>query len=80
MPKLPIVSGKELVKALQKIGFVILSQRGSHVKLIRQTPNKRQIVIVPMHKTIKAGTLRNGILKPIGLSVVELAMLITKKN
>jgi len=80
MPKLPVVSGKEVVKALQKIGFVIQSQRGSHLKLIRQSRSKRQIVIIPMHKSIKSGTLRNGILKPIGLSVEDLVKLLTKKN
>ena len=32
-PALPFVSGSEVVKALQLIGFVQVSQRGSHVKL-----------------------------------------------
>jgi len=33
MPKLPIVSGKETVKALSKIGFSVIKQEGSHIKL-----------------------------------------------
>lgn len=67
MPKLPVVSGKKVVKTLTKIGFKIVSRRGSHIKLKRD----KQTVIVPNHKTIKRGTLRNGILKPINLSVKE---------
>ena len=72
IPKLPQISGKVLIKALQKIGFKINSQRGSHIKLQRIISGKMQTVIIPNHKVIKKGTLRNGILKPIGLSVKEL--------
>jgi len=71
MPKLPQVSGKETIKALKKLGFIEVGQKGSHVKLARATSNQKQTVIIPMHKTIKSGTLRNGILKPINLSVED---------
>jgi len=76
MPKLPVVSGKQVVKALQKSGFVIVSQKGSHIKLRRQLANRTEAVIVPNHKSIKPGTLRNGILKPINLSVADLIKLL----
>lgn len=78
MSKLPQVSGKEVIKALQKIGFVVVSQRGSHIKLERKKSNQRQTVIIPMHKAIKKGTLRNGILKPINLTVDEFAVILKK--
>ena len=71
MPKLPQVSGKETIKALKKLGFIEVGQKGSHVKLARKSGNQKQTVIIPMHKTIKSGTLRNGILKPINLSVED---------
>ncbi|MBI2029021.1 type II toxin-antitoxin system HicA family toxin [Candidatus Gottesmanbacteria bacterium] len=71
MPKLPQVSGKDVVKALEKIGFNKVSQKGSHIKLQRVKGNLTQIVIVPNHKTLKKGTLRNGILKTIPLTVEE---------
>ena len=67
MPKLPQVSGKEVIKALRKIGFEKVSQKGSHIKLERHKGSLTQIIIVPDHKIIKKGTLRNGILKPIPL-------------
>ena len=78
MSKLPQVSGKDTIKALQKIGFVLNSQKGSHVKLVRLKNNQRQTVIIPMHKNIKKGTLRNGILKPINLRIDEFINLLKK--
>lgn len=78
MSKLPQVSGKDTVKALQKIGFRIVSQKGSHVKLERKTDDRRQTVIIPMHKILKKGTLRNGILKPINLTVDQFVELLKR--
>jgi predicted RNA binding protein YcfA (HicA-like mRNA interferase family) len=74
MPKLPQISGKQLVKLLEKIGFVVISQRGSHIKL-KKTTSSPVIIIVPNHKSIKPGTLINGILKHIPLSVEVLIKL-----
>lgn len=79
MSKLPQVSGKDTIKALQKIGFVIIHQRGSHVKLSRIIGNQKQTIIIPLQKTLKRGTLRNGILKPINLSVEEFVKLLKLK-
>ena len=45
-PALPIVSGREAVTALEQIGFIQTSQRGSHVKLRHRDG---RIVIIPMH-------------------------------
>ena len=77
MPKLPQVSARDLIKALKKIGFEKASQRGSHIKLQRKIADgKTQIIIVPNHKVIKKGTLRNGILKLLNLSVKDLEKLL----
>lgn len=78
MSKLPQVSGKDTIKTLQKIGFVISSQKGSHVKLVRLKNSQKQTVVVPIHKNIKRGTLRNGILKPINLTVQDFLKLLKK--
>lgn len=72
MPKIPIVSAKDTIKVLQKIGFTVVSQRGSHIKLTKLS----QTVIVPNHHTLKNGTLKKGILNPIGLSVEEFTKLL----
>ncbi|MGD9679367.1 MAG: type II toxin-antitoxin system HicA family toxin [Vulcanibacillus sp.] len=67
-PSLPIVSGKEIVQALQKNGFEKVSQKGSHFKLKRLDG---RIAIVPMHNDLATGTLRS-ILRQAGLSVEDL--------
>lgn len=72
MTKLPTdLSGRDLVKALQRIGFVV--QRGSHFVLRRDTPFAR--VTVPNHKTLRLGTLRT-ILHEAGLTVEQLIELL----
>jgi predicted RNA binding protein YcfA (HicA-like mRNA interferase family) len=69
MPKLPQVSATELVKAFQRMGFVKVGQRGSHLKM--KDPHGRT-AIIPNHKRIKPGTLKKGILNPLDISVEEL--------
>lgn len=78
MSKLPQVSGKDTIRALKKIGFSMVSQKGSHVKMARRTSNQNQTIIISMHKILKKGTLRNGILKPINLTVDQFAQLLRK--
>jgi predicted RNA binding protein YcfA (HicA-like mRNA interferase family) len=56
MNKLPVLSGGEIIKALCKIGFNIVGQKGSHVKL-KKVNEKELIVIVPKHKEVKKGVL-----------------------
>lgn len=73
MPKLPVVSGRELVKAFKKMGFESISQRGTHIKM--KHPDGR-VAIIPNHKTIKKGTLKKGILNPLSISVEELVRLL----
>ncbi|MBI4066424.1 type II toxin-antitoxin system HicA family toxin [Candidatus Gottesmanbacteria bacterium] len=68
MPKLPVVSGQDAVKALKKLGFSHVSTRGSHMKLVH--PDGR-IATVPNHKTLKKGTLKKGILNPLSISVEQ---------
>lgn len=78
MPKLPVVSGKQVIKALQKIGFEKVAQKGSHIKFQKIEQSRTITVIVPNHKIIKRGTLRNGILNAIPISVEEFIKLLKK--
>jgi predicted RNA binding protein YcfA (HicA-like mRNA interferase family) len=55
-PNLPIISGREVVRALAKAGFSEVSQRGSHLKLRNEAG---RTVIVPMHRELARGTLRS---------------------
>jgi predicted RNA binding protein YcfA (HicA-like mRNA interferase family) len=58
MPKLPVLSGAELVKALERLGFEQVRQRGSHVMMRRGAVG----TVIPLHKQLKTGTLA-GILR-----------------
>ena len=63
MPKLPHISGREAVRALEKLGFEVTRQRGSHIVMRRGMDG----CVVPNHKEIKTGTL-SGVLKQAGVS------------
>lgn len=74
MTKLPSdLSGPDLVKVLQSVGFVVQRQRGSHIILRRESPHAR--VVVPNHKILRVGTLRT-ILREAGLSTEQLVNLL----
>lgn len=69
MSKLPRgMSGKEVVKALQRAGFYIKRQKGSHIVLRRDSPFAQ--VVVPDHKSVDTGTLAT-ILDGADLSVED---------
>ena len=68
-----IFSGKEVIKALRRIGFIVDHQRGSHTFMHNLERNIS--LVVPMHKEIKKGTLHN-ILRKVGISLKELNDLI----
>jgi predicted RNA binding protein YcfA (HicA-like mRNA interferase family) len=70
MTKLPVLSGRQCIRALQKMGFVQRRQSGSHIIMQRQDPFT--LVSVPNHRTLKPGILRK-IIKDVGLSVSEFA-------
>ncbi len=71
MSKLPVISGKELVNALEKAGFVVVRQKGSHVSLQKITTEGTYRTVVPLHNKLAKGTLLD-ILHQTGLSKEEL--------
>lgn len=70
MRRLPKLSGHDAVKILSKAGFKAVRQKGSHVIMIKQTPEGRAGVVVPLHKELKTGTLK-AIIKKAGLTEGE---------
>jgi predicted RNA binding protein YcfA (HicA-like mRNA interferase family) len=66
MPKLPVLSGADVVKMLEQLGFVQIRQRGSHVVMRRGSVG----AVVPLHKELKSGTLV-GIIRQAGLTQDE---------
>ncbi len=67
----PILSGKQVIKLLEGLGFQKVGQRGSHVKMRAVLYQKRRTAIVPLHKELAPGTLAS-ILKQAGLTITEL--------
>ncbi|MBC7318832.1 type II toxin-antitoxin system HicA family toxin [Candidatus Bipolaricaulota bacterium] len=68
MSKLPRISGRECVRALERLGFYCKRQTGSHVVMRRDEPFAQ--VVVPDHDELDRGTLR-AILRQAGVSVEE---------
>ena len=57
MPKLPQVSGSDVVKLLLSLGYEVVRQRGSHIRLKKVTNSGEHAITVPAHKVIAKGTL-----------------------
>jgi predicted RNA binding protein YcfA (HicA-like mRNA interferase family) len=66
MPKLPRVSGAEVVRALEHLGFAKVRQSGNHVVMRRESKG----CVVPMHREVKTGTLA-GVLRQADVSAEE---------
>ncbi len=62
MPKLRRVSGQEAIRAMERLGFVQIRQRGSHVVLKKKTSEGEIGCVIPLHPELAIGTLR-GILR-----------------
>jgi len=73
MSSLPRISGRECVKALEKAGFIIRRQEGSHIILRRGEPFAQ--LVVPDHKELDRGTLR-AIIRQAGISVSDFMKLL----
>ena len=69
MPKLPVLSGQNVIKALGKLGYTVDHQTGSHIILRNKEPPHRRLT-VPNHKEIAKGTLR-AIIRQAGLTRQE---------
>lgn len=67
MPRLQRVSARETIRALKRLGFEQVRQRGSHVILKKQSPEGAIGCVVPLHRELAIGTLR-AILKQAQVS------------
>jgi len=74
LSKLPLLSWREVVKALAKVGFQVARQKGSHLILVKN----EYIVPVPKHEEIKRGLLIE-IIAEAGLTKEEFLKLIKEK-
>lgn len=67
-PKLPAISGQQAIEALQKVGFYVLRQKGSHIHLRRDDPHAQ--FSIPNHKTLYKGTIKH-ICRQANLTIEE---------
>ena len=74
MSRLPVVSGREAVRAFGKIGFVVDRQRGSHIQL-RQLVVPHRRLTIPDHRELARGLLR-ALIRDAGLTVDEFTALL----
>ena len=73
MTQLPVISGRQCVRALERAGFVVRRREGSHIVLRRTDPFAQ--TVVPDHRTLDRGTLR-AILRQADIGVDELVRLL----
>jgi predicted RNA binding protein YcfA (HicA-like mRNA interferase family) len=70
MPRMPRISSREAIRALELLGFEQVRQTGSHVVMKKQTEDGDIGCVVPVHRELKVGTL-SGILKQAQVSLEE---------
>lgn len=73
MPPVPSLSAKDILDALQRAGFVIMRQNGSHI--ILQRKNTHRTAEVPRHNPVSKGTLRS-IIRQADMTVEEFLLLL----
>ncbi len=74
--KLPVLSGRDVIKILSKQGFAVARQKGSHIILVKESEDDKTGVVVPNHKEIDKGTLleiirQSGMTKEDFLKLIE---------
>ena len=75
MTKVPSLNYEMVVRALRRDGWLVVRQRGSHIRLQKQTPEETLKLVVPAHRPIKRSTLSH-ILKQAHLSVEQFHQLL----
>lgn len=57
MSKVPVVGYEQAIAALRRDGWVVIRQRGSHIRLQKRLPDELLKLVVPAHRPIKRSTL-----------------------
>lgn len=75
MTKVPNLNYEQVVRALRRDGWVVVRQRGSHIRLQKHTADDTLKLVVPAHRPIKRSTLSH-ILKQARLTVDQFQQLV----
>jgi predicted RNA binding protein YcfA (HicA-like mRNA interferase family) len=76
-PKLPVVSGRQAIRVLERVGYEVVRQRGSHIRLRDASDPEHLPVTVLDHRSLKPGLLRK-ILRDANLTVDEFIDLLNR--
>ena len=74
-PQLPVISGRKAVEAFKTIGYKVVRQRGSHIRLRDEINPKHLPLTIPDHRELKFGLLRR-LIRDAGLTVEEFLKLL----
>ncbi len=72
------VSGEELAVMLEKYGYRITRQTGSHIRLTSNVMNREHHVTIPQHKPLKIGTLNSILIELAGYLELDKSILISR--
>lgn len=75
MSGLPVISGRDAIAALRRIGYETVRQNGSHIRMRHPNNPARQPLTVPDHRELTSGLLR-AIIRDAGLTVDEFRALL----
>jgi predicted RNA binding protein YcfA (HicA-like mRNA interferase family) len=75
MTKVPSLNYPQVVRALRRDGWVVVRQRGSHIRLQKHTPEETLKLVVPAHRPIKRSTLSH-ILEQARLAIEDFEQLL----
>ena len=75
MTGLPVVSAKDAIKAFMKIGYQVVRQRGSHIRLHHSFDKRKTPLTVPSHRTLGKGLLHK-LLRDADLTIDEFIRLL----
>ena len=75
MSRLPVVSREKAVKCFEKMGYVIVRQKGSHIRMWHKSDRSKKPLTIPKHKVLGKGLLRK-LLRDAEISIEEFRVLL----
>jgi len=75
MPKLPSISGNRAVQCFEKVGYQVVRQRGSHIRMCHKSDSTKRLLTIPRHKTLGKGLMRK-LLRDAELTIEEFLKLL----
>ena len=70
MSRLPVISGEKAVKCFEKLDYVVVRQKGSHIRMRHKSGKSKKPLTIPKHKVLGKGLLRK-LLRDAEISVDE---------